>query len=384
MPDRFEGKASPNARSGAAGAVLLIHAFSRKNAGDGLLVDLAIQRLERVGVSPQEIVLVALDPESFADFQSVIRSPGDPARKLSARVLSSLGGWIGFPTGGAVRKLIANSRAVVAVGGGYLSADGVVTSMGALLNHGHSLKATAESAVPSIYLPQSVGPLRGVIGTRIARWLANVDVVCLRDEQSLEELRPFLSGFRIPDMAVLAIAEQLDTLELPRTADDVLVVPRRIPSQSAYEDSLRVLGSELPEAIWAVQGSVVGPKDDGAFVQRLGFESGDLLANYLASRSPAVVISVRLHGALQSLMSGWPAIHLSYDRKGWAAFNDLGLGEFVHDARSFDPQLVRRQVDELRRDPSRQWQALNSTRPRLIKKSNELSALVHHVVTARG
>jgi len=61
---------------------------------------------------------------------------------------------------------------------------------------------------------------------------------------------------------------------------------------------------------------------------------------------------VRLHGAIAALLAGRPAIHLAYERKGWGAYQDLGLDEFVHDARTFDPAAVAAQTRALAADPA--------------------------------
>jgi len=73
-------------------------------------------------------------------------------------------------------------------------------------------------------------------------------------------------------------------------------------------------------------------------------------------------VSVRLHGAIAALLAGIPAIHLAYERKGWGAYEDLGLREYVHDARTFDPALVARQAEELSVNPAPLWALLNSSR----------------------
>lgn len=61
-----------------------------------------------------------------------------------------------------------------------------------------------------------------------------------------------------------------------------------------------------------------------------------------------VVISVRLHGSLQSMISGCPSIHLSYERKGFGAFSDLGVSEYCHGFKSFNPKLIEKQVNALK------------------------------------
>jgi polysaccharide pyruvyl transferase WcaK-like protein len=85
-----------------------------------------------------------------------------------------------------------------------------------------------------------------------------------------------------------------------------------------------------------------------------------------ANGTPGVVVSVRLHGAIASLLAGWPAIHLSYERKGWGAYQDLGLDEWVHDARAFDVEKVAAQARELARDPSPMFARIEARLPQLL------------------
>ena len=72
---------------------------------------------------------------------------------------------------------------------------------------------------------------------------------------------------------------------------------------------------------------------------------GDLFLNGASAKR--VVVAVRLHAALMALQAGHYVIHLSYERKGFAAFEDLGLKEYVHNAFSFDPETVHAHLDRL-------------------------------------
>jgi len=53
--------------------IAVIHAYSRVNAGDGLLVDLTMQRLARAGVAPEDVTVVAMDAAAFADLPHVVK-----------------------------------------------------------------------------------------------------------------------------------------------------------------------------------------------------------------------------------------------------------------------------------------------------------------------
>jgi polysaccharide pyruvyl transferase WcaK-like protein len=65
-----------------------------------------------------------------------------------------------------------------------------------------------------------------------------------------------------------------------------------------------------------------------------------------------VVVAVRLHAALLAMGAGHYVVHLSYERKGFGAFTDLGLGEYVHNVFRFDPAAVAEQAHRLLEDPA--------------------------------
>ena len=65
---------------------LILHGFSRRNAGDGLLVDLTLEALAEAGIERQDCALLALDPGSFADLAHVYRAPGEPTARPSLRL----------------------------------------------------------------------------------------------------------------------------------------------------------------------------------------------------------------------------------------------------------------------------------------------------------
>jgi polysaccharide pyruvyl transferase WcaK-like protein len=106
----------------------------------------------------------------------------------------------------------------------------------------------------------------------------------------------------------------------------------------------------------------------------------DLLENGL----PGVVVSTRLHGAVQSLLAGVPAVHLGYERKSWSAYEDLGLSDYVHNARSFDPAAVAAQALALVPDPSAFWQRIEERRPALAESSQRLDTVLSEHLSAVG
>jgi polysaccharide pyruvyl transferase WcaK-like protein len=77
-----------------------------------------------------------------------------------------------------------------------------------------------------------------------------------------------------------------------------------------------------------------------------------------------------------SIEAGVPAVHLAYDRKGPAAFADLGLDDWCFDVRKLDAEALRAAVDGLRADPAPYWERLAKHVPALRTQSSDLDELV--------
>jgi polysaccharide pyruvyl transferase WcaK-like protein len=348
----------------------ILHAFSRKNAGDGLLVDITLALVEKAGFDPASCRILALDAESFRDLPRVAQVPGEPRGKPSWRavgagfeLLRACGG------GGRIANLVKDCRGLLAVGGGYLVADSVVRSAGVLLNHLPQILAAGRAGIPSIYLPQSIGPLQGPVGEITRRALSRIDVLYVRDDETLQELGSITEVRRCPDLAVLRLAESLGSIQVPcgQQTGPTILVARELPRAPHYTGNLQRLGAMVASPLWAVQVDVDGPRSDRRFLRALDApDAGDLSA-LLTLHTPGVVVSVRLHGAISSLLEGWPAIHLAYERKGRGAYEDLGIPEYVHDARSFDPAKVRAQVEALRENPASLFDRIEKRRPALLE-----------------
>ncbi|HEV7759171.1 MAG TPA: polysaccharide pyruvyl transferase family protein [Acidimicrobiales bacterium] len=368
----------------------LIHAYSRTNAGDGLLVDLALERLRRVGITPDDVLVVALDPDSFPELphRAAIGARGRglawelvPAAGRAAAVeLAALPPRV--PVGGLARAL-RGCDGFVAVGGGYLRAVDATSSLGTLLNHLPQLAYAGRSAAPSVYLPQSIGPLNGPVGGAVKRALGRIDAVCVRDGWSVDELQGLSNVRRLADLAVLDVAERWDDITPAGTTGQVGFVARRVDHAAGYEGVVRALADELaPDSVWAVQTAGDRTKSDAVHYERLGVASGGGLADLLARPGElSAVVSVRLHGALMSIEAGVPAVHLAYDRKGPAAFADLGLDDWCFDVRRLDADALRAAVEGLRTDPGPYWERLAKQVPTLRTQSSQLDDLVASTLT---
>ncbi|OII38156.1 hypothetical protein BIU98_14880 [Curtobacterium sp. MMLR14_010] len=139
----------------------------------------------------------------------------------------------------------------------------------------------------------------------------------------------------------------------------------------------------LTDARLLVQSTGRG-NDDPAFYNDLGFDGifPTLQQQLLSEARPSVVISVRLHGSLQSLRAGVPTIHLSYERKGWGAFEDLGLSEYVHNARNFSAERVAEQALNLRETSAAYWRAVAGREGQLEQSSRLIVERIQSALAA--
>lgn len=340
------------------GIVSIIHAFSRRNAGDGLLVDLTLELLADAGVTPDECQILALDPESFANDVNMLRAPGEPAARISLRAISAAGELgLSLIGRGKVEQMLRGSRAIIAVGGGYLVGDSPVRQAGIMLNHFAQLKAAGKASCPTIYLPQSIGPLQAPTATPIRSALQQIDRIWARDNDTANELL-WQNVRRCPDLAVMKLGKSFKSIRPSNTLGAPVIVGRDLPRASSLASDLKRLAQKLRDPIWAIQAETEGSRSDREFYRRLGVAPAGKLAEVLKWNAGPVV-SIRLHGAIAALLAGRPAIHLAYERKGWGAFQDLGLGTYVHDARNFDADIVVEQVSELQRDAGDYWGLVN-------------------------
>ena len=348
---------------------LILHAFSRRNAGDGLLVDLTFEALADAGINRTDCALVALDPESFNDVDQVYRAPGEPSARPSLRLamagLEVLSDAVTAGGLGQIDRLARDAQGLVGVGGGYLVADTPIRQLGVLFNHLVQVKVAGRSRAPTIYLPQSIGPLHGPVGRMTAHHLRRIDRLYVRDDLTLAEVRG-AHVRRCSDLAVMKLARDLARSAAGERGDaSTVIVGRDLPKAGDYVGRLRRLGAVVNAPRWAVQADLNGRRSDRAFYQRNGFVDGGDLSCLLAQGRPGVVVSVRLHGAISSLIAGRPAIHLAYERKGWGAYEDLGIAAYAHDARTFDPDAVAAQARDLHDDPEPFWTRVHKAAPAL-------------------
>ncbi|VWB13505.1 hypothetical protein BLA23254_00472 [Burkholderia lata] len=359
--------------------VYLLHAYSSRNSGDGLLVKLSLKAIRAAGIN-DVVTIVCLDPASFDGY---LDDTNVRLWSLARFCIESVRG-------------IGRARPALffGVGGGYLRASSGIEGWKSLIAHGSQLACTAlRRAKRSVYLPQSIGPLKSLPGRLLAALVRRcVDVVFLRDDQSVDELA-HPHGIRTGDLVVLEIGRA------PRSAPDAQrgaehVRPIRFvfrdlkgkPYRDDYVVNLRRLARLLPEAGFALQSRGRGNGDDTFYRDTFGIGQVDDLVTLVARERP-VVVSVRLHGSLESVLAGVPSIHIAYERKGHAAYDDLGLSRYVAHASDFDADRVAALAREIAADDSAYWQAMHaegtSRYNEMVKRIRHEIEQFHHVCDGR-
>ncbi|MDQ1083860.1 MULTISPECIES: polysaccharide pyruvyl transferase family protein [Microbacterium] len=349
---------------------VIAHAYSSTNSGDGLLVEEAIRLIEEVD-ERAEVIVLALDPDSFTDranvrfvhpFTGEARSASNTT-VLRAALISVLRG-LRLPQ--KTSRLLDEADLIVGVGGGYMRGANAVEALKMVLAHLPQLATANRSATPAVYLPQSVGALRWGTQALVRTHGANI-VWHVRDDRSLSLLEGSATVRRTPDTAVLPLGSMTVHPRIAAETEDSAtfgLVARSLHStrtrMARYVDAIRRTVASL-HARPLLQASARGNNDDRFYSETLGRAAESSLIQATSSTAddrPHVIVSVRLHGAIQSIRNGVPAIHLSYERKGWGAYEDLGIAEYVHNAFDFDPDLVRRQALALSTDSSGYWNAV--------------------------
>ncbi|BCW41636.1 hypothetical protein StoSoilB3_31710 [Arthrobacter sp. StoSoilB3] len=278
-----------------------------------------------------------------------------------------------------IRELAEQADLIVAVGGGYLRGGSIGEAIKSWGAHYGQLKLAARHGHKAIYLSQSIGPFRGIYKRVVARQLAKVRTVCVRDDRSLTEFSNVASVLRMPDLAVLELARQpRETGVSARLAEDPVIVARELPMPRTYYEFLND-ASDSKRFEWALQ-STGGGNDDLPLTQRLGAGTPRPMAEVLADKTPRIVVSTRLHGALSSLIAGFPAIHLSYERKGWGAYEDIGLDDFVLNARDTTLSQVEALMKRIHGDPEAFWSLIETKKAEVRLMENKLLDVISSIV----
>jgi len=313
--------------------VVVLHAYSADNAGDGILVEHTLALLAEALGAPPQVTLLASRPQSFAHLD-VVALPTVPGRRgydpRTLRVLRGLG----------------DVDLVIAVGGGYLRAGTPLEAAKSILVQGPQLWAAARTGTPTLYLPQSIGPVRWPLRAPLRALLKRMDGVLLRDDRSVAELA-LPNAVRSPDLAIRGVTSGRRPGSVPEVVPvlSVRAVRGRVPlGVYSLASRLAVFDSYLQ--------STTGGNNDRAATASLDARRPVGRELLMSPTGPVrVVVAMRLHAALMAMAAGHYVVHLSYERKGFGAFDDLGLSGWVHNVNTMDVEEVQRQVQLLSSDP---------------------------------
>lgn len=317
----------------SATRILLLHGYSSINRGDGLLVDESLQMIREVHGEEARIDLVTSYPESF--------------RYTGLKSYCSKPSYLGYDTK-YLRLLLSRFRdydLVVGVGGGYLRFGTPVECLKTLLVMGPQLLAAAASLPSTVYLPQSIGPARFGFGRPLRFLLGKLNRVWVRDNRSLEQFGVGQVA-RASDLALLAMKRKVH----PDVNVHTPVISVREHRGGVPEGAVALAG-QIGDFDGYVQSAVAGNNDELA-VRSLKPSKICTYDEFIGSPTSArVVVAVRLHAALMAIQAGHYVVHLAYERKGFGAFEDLGLGDFVFNVHSFSTSDVEDVVRRLMTDP---------------------------------
>lgn len=344
--------------------VLILNGYSASNRGDGLLVELAVGMVRAALGTEAEIVASVQDPLSFGLVEGA-RVIGTYSRRGGPRMAAAAGlallsrGRFGFSR--EFSAAFHSADLLVSVGGAYLRGSHPTELFKSMLAHGAQVRAASASAKPWVMLPQSIGPYHPWVRAIVAKWISRARTVFLRDDTSMREFAALTNIARVPDSAILAIAESLNQSQTASSRKVGLVV-RALRDGDQYEaQTVALLSARDIEWVPLLQSSTAGNDDRVAYAS-FGLTARRTLADELKTGELGAVVSVRLHGALESILRGVPAVHLSYERKGYSAFADLGLDAFVFNARDYAWPDVLKAVETTLDHPSEYWEAVDSRR----------------------
>jgi len=309
--------------------ILVLHGYSAANRGDGLLVDESLELIREVYGGDADVDLVTSYPDSF-NYTGLRTFRSKPSfRGFSRAYLELLG------------SKFNNYDLVVGVGGGYLRFGTPTECLKTVLVMGPQLLAAALSSTPTVYLPQSVGPARFGFRLPLGTALRKLDRVWVRDDRSLGEF-PEISVQRAPDLAILGMQRS-----------SLAYDPGLVPVVSVREHrggvpvGARDLANKLLQFDGYIQSSVAGNDDTAAVASLRPVEICSFDELMGRPTSARIVVAMRLHAALMAIAAGHYVIHLAYERKGFGAFEDLGLEDYVHNVHDFDVEEVELKVRAL-------------------------------------
>ena len=232
--------------------VALLHAYSPRNSGDGLLVQEALTFIHKSLGPEVDIDLFASRAEDFAELhlpRTTCISTKPTRRGLSRDYLRRI-------------SHLDSYDLVVGVGGAYLRFGQPIEALKSWLVHVPQLYLASRTTTPTVYLPQSCGPFGPLSRLVVPRMMSRMDHVWLRDDRSIDQCR-MDHAHRAPDCALLS----LERVQLP--FDDMAspIVGSRTLRGDANESV-----ADLAKLVGPVDGlvqSAVGANNDAPTTSRI-------------------------------------------------------------------------------------------------------------------
>ncbi|BFT30741.1 hypothetical protein D210916BOD24_19170 [Alteromonas sp. D210916BOD_24] len=370
--------------------IIIQQAYSTKNSGDGLLVDLTVELLNEVLENDEavEYLIFANDKESFTKYTRVFQV--DCVDKiLYRRVLYSALNAIRIVKYLLIKKKFTyplfdqnskESHLIIGVGGGYMRGKNFKESLKCIINNTTQLLWAKSSGIPFIYFPQSIGPFKYKFHENIVlEGLKYSNSVHVRDDRSLK-LCNLETTTRTPDLAVMKFAQNFELANALKKSGGTLnhlLICRDIEAnektKNNYINGLKALKEKYKMEI-VLQSTGRGNDDYDFARQYFGEQNLRTLKEALSDGKRYLVTSVRLHGSMETIISGHPSVHLSYERKGFGAYEDLGLENYVFNSFSLNVEDVTRAIDTITQDEDSYWLALEKNIKQILSKKNELKS----------
>lgn len=362
--------------------VLIQNGYSTKNSGDGLLVDLTAE-LVTEALGDCEMILVANDPDSFENYQTIPCKSA--SRKLSERIIYSLRNiykLINYKITGKFHipeysKNIDDCCLVISVGGGYMRGKSCIETFKVSINNLTQLIFAAESNKPTIYLSQSVGPFFfKSMEHSFLKSAGRINRYYVRDDRSKELMDAVENVKRTPDLAVLKLCNSFEQLKFDKiSGNKTYLVVRHITTTEKkytnYISNIKALFDSVDSIEIVIQSEGRGNNDRSFAEKVFGLRNLRTLKEALDDEK-GLVISVRLHGSLETMLNGCPSIHLSYERKGFGAYEDLGLQDYLFNALDFDIDKVLEKVNEINENSNLYYEKLKDSTQYLKKYRDEM------------
>jgi colanic acid/amylovoran biosynthesis protein len=422
--------------------ILIIHAYTPANIGDGAIVLAMISEARRVFGDSVEVSVSATDPAAFEKYLSLPshgrllawHSMGSSRARLAwvARNLPSiLLLWWGTRSGRARLRRIARSHFLApdtreAVSA-YLQADLVLAAGGSYLGDSFrrqlpfwhlEYRCAASAGLPLVFFSQSVNSAESrVTKVFLKKLLERSALFIARDRQSLDRLRsvgPFESKLALcPDVALLAGRPAAGASRSPNSTPCVGVSLMKWQnyrgdvsnSHAAYMTSMQealerllVAESGLRVRLYATNAPLgMNAMDDVAVVSEMhrrlaerGF--ADRCEIFEWNPSPDVFmrdaakcdlfVATRMHSAVLALNAGVPVAGVAYEEKMRGLLEMFELGEYVVDieAPGSIPDLVQRAYD--RRGDMRK--TVERVGPEIRERASRAMDLTARVVAGGG